>query len=36
MGAYQTFGLVGGFLISSLGVVIFVLMGHSQDKHDKS
>jgi hypothetical protein len=36
MGAYQTFGLVGGFLISSLGVVIFVLMGHAQDKHDKA
>ncbi len=32
MGPYQIIGLVGGFLIASLGVVIFVLMGHGHDK----
>jgi hypothetical protein len=28
LGAWQTVGLIGGFIIASLGVIIFVLMGH--------
>jgi hypothetical protein len=37
VGPYQTFGLIGGFLIASLGVVIFAMFGHidSSDEGDQ-
>jgi hypothetical protein len=30
LGIYQATGLIGGFVIASIGVVIFVLMGHGE------
>jgi hypothetical protein len=36
LGTWQTVGLVGGFLIASLGILIFALMGHAADSHDDS
>lgn len=34
VGPLQTFGLIGGFLIASLGVIIFAVFGHPEPPDD--